>query len=370
MFNQDSNSIVVRCDFVDNEGYNGAGMRSNWSAPQISDCGFVHNIAGHAAGGMDNYQSNPVIVDCTFTDNSASYGGAMRNGYSKPRLSGCDFADNEVPIDVSYPTYGGAIFNANASHVTLEACTLAGSAAKYGGALYNNGSQISFSNCCITDNLAKNQGGAIFSKDGGTAEIRNCTLAGNDASAGAAIACDSLAQLRPSELSFVNCIIWNGEEEVWNNDNSTVTITYSDICGGWPGVGNMEADPCFVAPGYLDPNATLEDPDDDFWVRGDYHLRSQAGRWDADSGGWVQDDVTSPCIDAGDSGAAIGPEPFPNGGVINLGAYGGTAQASKSHFGKPACQTVVAGDINGDCKVDFADIEIMMFHWLENGNDR
>ena len=25
---------------------------------------------------------------------------------------------------------------------------------------------------------------------------------------------------------------------------------------------------------------------------------------------------------------------------------------------------IVAGDINGDCKVDFKDIAIMMMHWL------
>lgn len=48
-----------------------------------------------------------------------------------------------------------------------------------------------------------------------------------------------------------------------------------------------------------------------------------------------------------------------------MGAYGGTAQASKSYFGKPLCNTIVAGDINGDCKVDEADMEILMLHWLE-----
>ena len=44
----------------------------------------------------------------------------------------------------------------------------------------------------------------------------------------------------------------------------------------------------------------------------------------------------------------------------------GTAQASKSCFGKAVCETIVAGDINGDCKVDFADFTIMAFHWRGN----
>ncbi|UCG55609.1 MAG: hypothetical protein JSU70_12155, partial [Phycisphaerales bacterium] len=98
---------------------------------------------------------------------------------------------------------------------------------------------------------------------------------------------------------------------------------------------------------------------------GDYHLKSQAGRWDPSTRTWVVDDVTSPCIDAGDINTAVGSEPFPSGGIINMGAYGGTAEASKSYFAEPVCDTIVAGDINGDCKVDFADFEIMASHWLE-----
>jgi len=43
------------------------------------------------------------------------------------------------------------------------------------------------------------------------------------------------------------------------------------------------------------------------------------------------DDVTSPCIDAGDPNSPVGDEPEPNGGRINMGAYGGTEEASKSH---------------------------------------
>jgi hypothetical protein len=49
---------------------------------------------------------------------------------------------------------------------------------------------------------------------------------------------------------------------------------------------------------------------------GDYHLKSQAGHWDANSASWVKDEVTSPCIDAGDPASPIGLEPFPNGGRI------------------------------------------------------
>jgi hypothetical protein len=79
------------------------------------------------------------------------------------------------------------------------------------------------------------------------------------------------------------------------------------------GIGNVGVDPFFA-----DPN------------NGDYHLKSQADRWDPVSESWIMDDVTSPCIDAGDPNSPVGDEPEPNGGRINMGAYCGTAEASKS----------------------------------------
>ena len=130
---------------------------------------------------------------------------------------------------------------------------------------------------------------------------------------------------------------------------SDIHINYSDVFDeAWAGAGNINTDPCFA-----DANSS------------DYHLKSQAGRWDANEGRWTTDEVTSLCIDAGDPASPVGLEPFPNGGIINMGAYGGTIEASKSYFGEPVCETIVAGDINGDCKVDFKDFAIMAFHWLE-----
>jgi len=48
-----------------------------------------------------------------------------------------------------------------------------------------------------------------------------------------------------------------------------------------------------------------------------------------------------------------------------MGTYGGTVEASKSYFGDPVCETIVAGDTNGDCIVSFEDFALIVFHWLE-----
>jgi len=51
-----------------------------------------------------------------------------------------------------------------------------------------------------------------------------------------------------------------------------------------------------------------------------------------------------------------------------MGAYGGTEEASKSYFGQPPCETIVAGDINGDCIVNFLDFRFIALRWLRDYN--
>ena len=134
----------------------------------------------------------------------------------------------------------------------------------------------------------------------------------------------------------INCILWGNRDrgkivamaQIRNTSTAGAVINHSCIegldvpdvpevllCGPYgSAVGNIGKDPLFV-----DPN------------NGDYHLRSQAGRWDLKTQKWVRDDVTSPCVDAGDPNSLIADEPLPNNGAVNMGAYGGTSEASKSY---------------------------------------
>ncbi len=74
---------------------------------------------------------------------------------------------------------------------------------------------------------------------------------------------------------------------------------------------SLSRDPFFVAP-----------------LTQNYHLQSAGGSWHGSA--WVADPLTSPCLDAGDPESAFGLEPVPNGGRVNLGAYGNTELASRS----------------------------------------
>jgi disaggregatase-related protein/dockerin type I repeat protein len=111
------------------------------------------------------------------------------------------------------------------------------------------------------------------------------------------------------------------------------------------GQGNLVGDPLFA-----DPN------------HDDFHLMSQAGRWQPDSQSWVIDPVTSIAIDTGNPGTPLGAEYTDPANVrINLGAYGGTAEASQS----PPAWGVLA-DINNDGIANGFDFSHLTADWLQS----
>jgi parallel beta-helix repeat protein len=371
-----SSPTITNCAFNGNSAilYGGGMYNYRYSRPTVKDCTFSDNSAVYGGGTCNYDNSSPTVRGCVFSGNSAYFGGGMFSEYySSPTVRGCVFSGNSVT------EWGGGMFNYDNSSPTLANCTFSGNSANWsGGGMYNYYSRPTLTNCTFSGNLANEYGGGMDNYDNSSPTVANCIFSGNSANwsgggmynyynsnptltnctivdnnapNGPAMACDSLLQSSPSTIRMVNSIVWNGLCWLWNNDKSVITVTYSDVQYGgrwpWPGRGNIVVDPRFADP-----------------ANGDYHLKSQAGRWQPNEGRWMKDDVTSPCIDAGEPSSPIGLEPFPNGGIVNMGAYGGTEEASKSYFGEPVCETIVAGDINGDCKVDFKDFAIFADNWL------
>jgi hypothetical protein len=147
-------------------------------------------------------------------------------------------------------------------------------------------------------------------------------------------------------MALTNCILWgDSPEEISGEWTAWVTVNHSCIQGGWSGDNNIDTDPCFV--------------DTDIGSA-DFHLKSQAGRWDPANQVWVNDDVvTSPCIDTGDPNSDWTAELWPHGKHINMGAFGGTPEASMSllSIGNIA-------DLNSSGFVDCADIMLLADKWL------
>ena len=158
--------------------------------------------------------------------------------------------------------------------------------------------------CVIKNFIIRNSIIGILSISESSPTIENLTVVNNNYG----IRCID------GEPDISNCILWNNDQQ--------------DFVGCMPTYSCTE-DTYFIPAVYTDlnihSNPLFADVTED-----DYRLKSERGRYWPMFDIWVLDDVTSPCIDAGDPQDSFSNETQPNGGRINMGAYGNTAQASLS----------------------------------------
>jgi hypothetical protein len=336
-------------------------------------------------GGMYIENSSPLVSKCTFTGNSSlDYGGGMYiGGHSNAVIRNCQIIGNDSNDD------GGGMFIKDDEQLGCRplviGCVIRNNTAVdgAGGIRCDGYTMPTIKNCVISGNVCGDDGGGIACKWESSPKIVNCTITGNLANIiGGGLYCIE------STVVVSNCILWGNKANYGNEIalrpseeplSSIITISYSDVRGGEAGVyidpccvlcalnwgmGNMDVDPCFGdSGGWTDPCGTPGDVNDDVWLEGDYHLKSNAGRWDPNSESWMVDGVTSLCIDKGDPATLVGDEPYPNGGRINMGAYGGTEEASKSSvitcWESAECGGQMLGDANCDGAVAFLDLGLV-----------
>ena len=258
MYNcEKSNPTLRNCTFSGNSAWKGGGMYnggfdySNDTGPTLTNCMFTGNSAEHVGGGMANSGDYPTLINCIFLGNSGGGGGGGMNNYiSNPTLTGCTFIGNSAPELMIGGGGGGGMGN-NRSSPILTNCTFSGNSALFGGGMRNSyESNPTITNCIFWDDT-------------------------------------------PNEI-YIYSVGWPG---------GTPVVTYSDVQGGWAGVGNIDADPLFV-----DANGP-----DDIPGTEDDNLRLLPG---------------SPCINSGDPCYVAGPNetdldgnPRVLGGRIDMGAF-------------------------------------------------
>jgi Ca2+-binding RTX toxin-like protein len=257
--------------------------------------------------------------------------------------------------------------------------------------LYSNGLGVYISNAAnftFTNNLvyADQYGGVEVVNGGGL--IRNNTFyepaagVGNSSSTTVNVAIDSNASAVTLADNIVVALAGIGirvADAVQAGFVSNYNVFYTSgtgRIGNWLGVdrtsfaqwrtatqrdGNsLFADPKFANPAGPDGNlgyvsVASDGRDDDFHVQslqGSFHGGSLAIVRDAATGLPVFPTATltidaadSPAIDRGDPALPVGAEPAPNGGIIEIGAYGGTAQASKSPTAFLKVTSPAGGDV-------------------------
>lgn len=349
--------LTIRNGYVND---NGGAVYCYYSHPTFKNCVFEDNVAAgniikKNGGAIALYNSSPNISKCTFINNSATgAGGAIScRDSSSPLISGCEILDNNAG------TEGGGIYCWVNSIASIDHTVIAGNHADdFGGGLYfyectSNGiadantPAITFT--VITKNTTNGYGGGIVLWDS-IAELDNSILWNNSGmeTAGSQITMvdDSLDGTKLS-VSYCNVTGLDQNHLLEPPNSPECTLDWGD--------GNFQADPMFVNPD-----------------KHDYHLKSASGHWSPDLNEWVlddgdnydpADDENSPCIDAGDPNVPVGEELKCNGKRINVGAYGGTQQASRS-AGEKCCMMCLQGDFNCDCIINIEDMAVLMEQWL------
>jgi hypothetical protein len=342
---EDANSIVDGLTVT-----NGGG--SIWgaiycifnSSPTIKNCIITNNSMHDRGGGIYcGYESDPIITNCIITWNTfttVGYGGGIYCYKSNPTVTNCVITNNSA---VGPGRHGGGICcwgdQEVSSDVIVANCIVSGNSAGHrGGGLYAYWSSPTFVNCTVIGNKAL-EGGGIGSFRESNPQVINCIVRDNRAPDG-------------NQLALINTSrVWPG-----TNIPTEMTVSFSNVEGGqeqacvdhdctlhW-GEGNIDLDPNFVDPGYWDDANTPADPNDDFFITGNYHLLP-----------------ISVCVDVGDN-SSVPP--------VSTTDIDGEQRIFNDTVDMGADEVVTNPiDLDNNGIVDYSELAVLTNEWLQSGGE-
>ena len=366
------NNITIENNIIENNGtfdldengvQYGGGISLEGSNVKIQNNIIRNNKSGRGGAiGATNVPFDFLIADNLIENNTCcdDHGGGMiiRGTGTITR----NIFDGNIAATCLNYGYGGGICLTN--YDTTRLITLSYNvwrnnyAPLNGGAVFvDEGAKVRMEHELLYNNKSKETGSAVFvdedyNHNPSVLYMDNCTVAGNttELSGGAAL------YVVKSKANVQNSIFWNNGRDFsfeGGTASSILAVNYTLTQQGYVGTGNITSDPLFV-------NA----------ANGDFHIRSTAGRYDPVTGQFVNDSANSPAIDAGNPSSDFSNEPSPNGGRVNMGRYGNTAEASKSGttgneaitqltwtmFPNPANENVTIACLPSGSKVDIIDL--------------
>ncbi|MFO8102420.1 MAG: hypothetical protein R6U37_09710 [Dehalococcoidia bacterium] len=240
-----------------------------------------------------------IIQGADVNEGECPYDYVIDGGSNGPVVSAVEITEGMAPeiegfiITSGLSGNGGGMYINNASPTVTNCIFSQNSADQDGGGIYSIDAFPTVVNCTFIGNTADRDGGGICNVNS-SPSMTNCIFSGNSALNGMAVACNESGS--PSVVAISNCILWDGVDEIYNNDNSIIMVNYSDFdptgSGTYTGTGNISTDPEWVNPG-----------------SGDFHLKAN-----------------SPCLDAGTNSAVAGiTGDFEGDARIIDGDYDGTA---------------------------------------------
>ena len=210
------------------------GLTNNGNgSPTVIRCAF-NNHTGSGTTGLGAFTTaagDPILINCTFSNNTVS---AVVMSGGTLTVSGSTFTNNRG-------FFGGAMDLRNGT-ATVTACVLRGNSS----ATFNN--QVGLKNAIInlinsvivdTSTVTGEVRFALEAQPGG-AYILNSTITGTQA---------FVRGQNGSSLEMRNSILRGSDANnhgIATVTGSTALVTHSNVANGFPGQGNIAADPLFV----------------------------------------------------------------------------------------------------------------------------
>lgn len=369
-----------RINFSDG-AVSGRGLTIESGDNYITNCNISCNYAGKSSnnighGGITVSAANHLYIDGTLFERNgnAGYGGwdalstiraektvlVLRNSIFRGNRSGTGSNRGAGIIDLEMSGSGSQIQN----------CLFIANENTWSGAAgiinvnfsWGAANTLLVSGCTFAYNVARPSSSATCISVGtGTVTVKNCVFFGNLAGSGSTSGVD-ISVTGSSSVCNLSYSIFGGSADTKADYYKAVSGTLT------PGEGIIFGDPRFVSS-LDDFRPLLTNPETTFPKSGDaspalvsflrndeqfaklkaldVHLLSSRGYYTND--GVLHEnegDVASTAVDKGDGD--VGDEPEPNGGIRNLGCYGGTAEASMTPEAAAPAVDAVAVTFEGE----------------------
>ena len=278
----------------------GGGIIFAWSDPSVINTVISGNSAWWGGGGIMALESGFTLEGSTVSDNFSFGGGGgifawgpLADGVEPPTIEDCLITRNETDSDG-----GGILLEEDLDAVISRTFVVNNHASGYIGGIDVVSTSATINNVTVSGNISGNGGGIGISEN--------------------------------ANVDIANSIVWGNTGTEVMLQSGSANVTYSDIQGGFAGVGNINDDPLFVntLPAFpIDYGLQLDSPCID------------AGTADLDQDG--TDDITDYLGAAPDMGASE---------TLNFGLTNFTLESS---FVTPVSGSMlVSADIFGDIVAD------------------
>ncbi len=273
---------------------NGGGIFCRGASPKLESLIIKNNVSIEDGGGICcYYSSNPKMTNLTISNNISKYGGGI------VFYQHCNAIVNHCIIKNNTAELGGGIqAHTNSDIKIYNSLIKNNTATRIGGGIdLETSSNAQIEDVVISGNTSVQYGGGLVCRLNSNAIVKRVVIYRNTCSTsnGAGIACvranptfenitvtqntsnngGSIWVNNFSSPKIMNSIIWNNQPiELEISSLSTPDVTYSDIKGGFYGVGNINSNPLFISV-----------------TNDDYNLKNP-----------------SPCIDAGNPSSPFDPD--------------------------------------------------------------